>query len=125
MDEVEYQRVPLVLLTKLGDIYAAQLLAARLESEGIEAHVRSEGMGPYPMSVGRWGEAQVWVAEADLEEAAGIALAAEADAAVTEVEPAGIGPSPNLSRSVAWWMVAAVLLAWFLFLFWLRVRRLF
>jgi hypothetical protein len=98
-------------LTTVGDPNAARLLSAHLEAEGIETHVRGEALGPYPIGVGSWGATEIWVAESDLVEARAIVEEIEAAAADTEVDQAGIGPSPSLGVSVLWWLVAVALLA--------------
>ena len=108
MDEPVYQA--LSELTIVGDLTAAHLLAARLRNEGIEAFVRGEALGPYPVSVGRMAATAVLVPERDLDEARELLEEIERSAAETEYEQAGIGVSPELSMSVLWWVVAAALL---------------
>ncbi len=77
-----------VRLTKLANAAQAQLLAARLQAEGIEARVRSEAAGPYPFTVGQMAEAEVWVPDHQLGPAQEVALAAEVD--------------EDLGRATAW-----------------------
>ncbi|MEN8113838.1 MAG: DUF2007 domain-containing protein [Actinomycetota bacterium] len=45
----------------VGDPAVANLLAARLRSEGIEVWLRGETSGPYPVGVGGLAEIQVFV----------------------------------------------------------------
>lgn len=116
MDEPIYQA--LTELTSVGDLTAAHLLAARLESEGITAVVRGEPLGPYPVSVGRMAVTSVLVSESDLEEATALLAAFEDEAADVEVEYSGIGKSSALPTSILWWVVAALLLGWVI---WLRL----
>jgi hypothetical protein len=111
---------PLALLTRMSDRFAAQVLAARLDSEGIACRLRGESFGPYPVTVGNMALTEIWVPERDLDEARAILAESEADAEEIEVEPAGFGVSPNPLASLLWWLVAALLLAWLL---WLRVGR--
>ena len=108
-------------LTSVADVASAHILAARLNHEGIDCQIRSEALGPYPIAVGSWGETEIWVAKEDLDDAAALLTSIETDHQATQVEPAGIGKSSDIVRSIAWWIVAAALLAWILFL---RVRSL-
>ena len=98
-----------VLLARVGDPNQAMLLRARLESEGIEARVRGEALGPYRLNVGSMAVTELWISPERIEEARLILLAADVDAIVAEVEPIGPGPSANPLRSWAWWVVAAIL----------------
>jgi hypothetical protein len=54
----------------VGDAMTARVQVALLESAGIVAHLRGEALGPYPMTVGRFAEVEIWVAESDMEDAA-------------------------------------------------------
>ena len=102
-----------VLLARVSDPNQAMLLRARLDSEGIEARVRGEALGPYRLNVGAMAVTELWIAPERMEEARLILLAADVDAIVAEVEPLGPGPSANPVRSWMWWVVAAVLAAVF------------
>jgi hypothetical protein len=102
-----------VLLAKVGDPNQAMLLKARLDSEGIEARISGESLGPYRLNVGAMAVTEIWIAPNRMEEARLILLAADADAIVAEVEPIGPGPSASPLRSWMWWVVAAVLAAVF------------
>ena len=116
MDEPDYE--PMRTLTSAGDLTVARLLAARLQAEGIPAVVRGEPMGPYPVTVGRMAVTEVLVPENELEAARQILEEIEAAAGDIEVEPAGVGKSPNMRFSVLWWVVAAALLG---ALIWIRI----
>jgi hypothetical protein len=72
----------LVLLARVSDPATAQVLAARLQSEGIEVRMRGEWMGPYRLTVGAMAETELWVPEADLDTARLITVAAEIDEAM-------------------------------------------
>lgn len=48
-------------LVRIGDPNEANLLAARLRSEGIPVHVHGELSGPYPVGVGGLAEVEIWV----------------------------------------------------------------
>jgi len=98
----------------------AQILAARLDSEGIVAHLRGESFGPYPVTVGSMAETEVWVPDRLIEDARAILVEVERQEATATTEPAGLGISTNWLRSILWWVVAALLLSWIL---WVRVAR--
>ncbi|MDH3261119.1 MAG: DUF2007 domain-containing protein [Acidimicrobiia bacterium] len=100
-----------VLLARVGDPNQAMLLRARLDSEGIEARMRGEALGPYRLNVGAMAVTEIWIAPERMEEARLILLAADADAIVAGVDPIGFGPSAHPIRSWVWWLVAAILVA--------------
>jgi hypothetical protein len=102
-----------VLLAKVSDPNQAMLIRARLDSEGIEAQVRGEALGPYRLNIGAMAVTEIWIAPDRLDEARLILLAADVDAIVADVEHIGPGPSPYPLRSWMWWLVAAVLIAVF------------
>ena len=102
-----------ILLARVGDPNKAMLLKARLDSEGIEARVRGEALGPYRLNVGAMAVTELWISPDRMEEARLILLAADVDAIVADVEPLGPGPSASSVRSWMWWVVAAVLAAVF------------
>lgn len=60
---------PLVRVAVCPDAMTAHLKAALLRSEGIESHLRGEGLGPYQMTVGRLAEVEIWVRDADSDDA--------------------------------------------------------
>jgi hypothetical protein len=103
-------------LTSVADVASAHVLAARLDHEGIDCQIRSEALGPYPIAVGSWGETEIWVASEDYEDAKTLLGELETEQRDAAVEPAGVGKSPDLVRSIGWWLVAAALLAWILYL---------
>jgi len=70
---------------------AARITVARLESEGIEARVPGEGLGPYRLTVGDLAATEVWVAEDRLEEAREIMLASEIDGITDPAVPSERG----------------------------------
>lgn len=76
-----------VPLTTVGDVAAAQVLAARLRSEGIEVRVHSQALGPYPVTVGQMAETELWVMSDRLEEAGRIILDAEVTDAIAPADP--------------------------------------
>ena len=103
----------LVLLARVGDPNEAMLLRARLESEGIDARVRGEALGPYRLNIGAMAVTELWISPEHMEEARLILLAADVDAIVADIEPLGPGLSTHRMRSWLWWLVAAVLVAVF------------
>ena len=57
-------------------VFHARVVAARLGAEGVRTELRGNVDGPYPM-----GEVQVYVAEADLDDARELLLADEVESA--------------------------------------------
>ena len=76
-----------VKLATIGDLTTARVLAARLEAEGIDVRLHSEALGPYPVTVGRLAEAELWIMEDRMEEAQTIMLDAEVNVALGPAEP--------------------------------------
>jgi hypothetical protein len=74
------------LFTILGDAGTARIWAARLESEGIEARLHGEPLGPYPVTVGKLAETQIWVPAGRIDEARRVFLEAEVDALAPEAD---------------------------------------
>ncbi|MBT8211888.1 MAG: DUF2007 domain-containing protein [Acidimicrobiia bacterium] len=66
-----------VRLASIGSLPAAEILAARLRSEGIEVRVHSQAFGPYPVTVGQMAETELWVLDDRLDDASEILLDAE------------------------------------------------
>ena len=50
-----------VCIAKVPDLNEARVAAARLASEGVDARIHGETLGPFPVSVGRLAETQLWV----------------------------------------------------------------
>jgi hypothetical protein len=74
-------------LTTVGDVTVANVLAARLRSEGIEVRVHSAALGPYPVTVGDLARSELWVSSDRLAEAAEIMLDAETRDALAPADP--------------------------------------
>lgn len=74
----------LVLLARVSDPATAQVLAARLQSEGIEVRMRGEWMGPYRLTVGAMAETELWVPEDDIDISRTVMMAAEIDEAMEQ-----------------------------------------
>ena len=74
-------------LARVADLTTANLLAARLDAEGIEVRVHSEAKGPYPMTVGEFAAAERWVLNDSLDDARTIMLDAEVKDTLGRVDP--------------------------------------
>lgn len=83
---METEAVRYVRITTVGGLTEAGVLAARLRSEGIDVRVHSQALGPYPMTVGQFAEAELWVLSDRVEEANSILLDAEVNTALAPVE---------------------------------------
>ena len=98
-------------LTWVAGAFRAQVLAARLESEGIDAQLRGALASPYGLTMGDMARVDVFVPEDQLDDAKYVLLADEVDAtlaAPTEWWDAGTDRHRD-RRWVVW--VAAALLA--------------
>ena len=98
-----------VLLTKMGDATSANIMAARLESEGIEVRVHSAAFGPYPVTLGQLAEAELWVLEDRVAEASTILLDSEVTDALHGRVPGGLSENLKVAAVVT---AAVVLLVW-------------
>ncbi|MDX2342797.1 MAG: hypothetical protein QNL12_03180 [Acidimicrobiia bacterium] len=65
---------PYVCLATIADVNLARVAAARLQSEGIDSRLHGESLGPFPVTIGRLAETQLWVL-ADQQETATSVLA--------------------------------------------------
>ena len=65
---------PYVCLATIADVNLARVAAARLQSEGIDSRLHGESLGPFPVTIGRLAETQLWVL-ADQQEPATSVLA--------------------------------------------------
>ncbi len=82
-------------LTWVSGSFPAHLLAARLQSEGIDVQLRGAVDGSYGLTVGSMARVDLWVPEDQLEDAALVMLAGEVDevmAAPSEWGEAGVQP---------------------------------
>ena len=70
-------RSKFVPVTRVGDPTRARILAARLESEGIEVRMHSESFGPYPVTVGAMATTELWVPTDRVEAAQAVLLDSE------------------------------------------------
>ena len=99
-------------LTWVSGIFRAEVLAARLRSEGIDAQLQGALSSPYGFTVGDMARVDVYVPEDQLDDAKYVLLADEVDAtlaAPTDWWNPGTDRHPRRRPWVPW--VAAVLLA--------------
>jgi hypothetical protein len=90
--------------------FRAYVLAARLESEGIDVQLRGALDSQYALTVGAMSRVDVWVPEDQLEDAQFVLLSTEVDDAMSPSR-AWAGPSTRgVPRHLLRW-VAVVLLA--------------
>ena len=97
-----------VLLATMGDLGMARVFAARLESEGIEARLHGEALGPYPVTLGKLAETQIWVPASRLEPAQEVMLEAEVADTLGGVEEPAEARRP---AALTWQIVAAGVVA--------------
>src|SRR6187399_2396548 len=105
-------RVRMEPLTWVSGAFRAQVLAARLESEGIDAQLQGALSNPYGLTVGDMARVDVYVPEDQLDDAKYVLLADEVDASMaapTEWWDAGADQPSGRSPWILW--VAAILLA--------------
>jgi hypothetical protein len=98
-------------LTWVAGVFRAQVLVARLESEGIDAELRGALANPYGLTVGDMARVDVYVPEDQLDDATYVLLADEVDA--TLMAPSDWADAGTDRRRGGRWLawVAAVLLA--------------
>ena len=109
-----------VHVATVGDLVEGRVLAARLESDGIEVRLHSAAFGPYPVTVGEMAETQIWVLSDRVEEASRILLDAEVNTALAPVESEGPSRLPMELRIVALAVAVIVAALWVM-----RVVRVF
>lgn len=98
-------------LATVANLTTAHLLAARLDAEGIEVRVHGEAQGPYPMTVGGFASAELWVLSDKVDEARTILLDAEVNDALAPVEFAATEESKADAMPIEMKWVAAAILA--------------
>jgi len=98
-------------LTWVAGAFRAQVLAARLRSEGIDAQLRGALASPYGLTVGDMARVDVYVPEDQLEDARYVLLADEVDATLTAPTDWWEAGSDRPPRRRAWilWVAAALL----------------
>jgi hypothetical protein len=105
-------RVRMTPLTWVSGIFRAEVLAARLRSEGIDAQLQGALSSAYGLTVGDMARVDVYVPEDQLDDAKYVLLADEVDAtlaAPSDWWDAGTDRQPRRRPWMLW--VAALLLA--------------
>ena len=96
-------------LTTVGGSFAARVLQARLEDEGLTVALRGAIDSPYAFTVGAMGGVDVYVAECDLEDAKLVMLVSEVDS-VLDLPPQRDHPRDLWGDRAFWILLVAVLL---------------
>src|SRR5436305_15336780 len=105
-------RVEMTPLTSVAGAFRARVLAARLQSEGIDSQLRGALVNPYGLTVGDMARVDVYVPEDQLADARYVLLADETDAtlaAPTEWWNAGADRPAEHRRLWLRWIAAALL----------------
>jgi Putative prokaryotic signal transducing protein len=111
------RRVRMAPLTWVAGAFRARVLAARLESEGIDAQLRGAFDSPYGLTMGDLARVDVYVPEDQLEDARYVLLADEVDATLTAPtdwcdDGSGAGaPTVRRGRWVRWGAAALLAIA--------------
>jgi hypothetical protein len=98
--------VPMCRLTWVAGSFSAHVMAARLQSEGIDVQLRGALDGPYGLTVGDMARVDLWVPEDQLDDAQLVMLASEVDVALAAPREWGEA-SERPSRRWPLWVAAA------------------
>jgi hypothetical protein len=97
-------------LTWVAGAFRAEVLAARLRSEGIDAQLQGALSSPYGLTVGDMARIDVFVPEDQLDDAKYVLLADEVDATLTApTDWWDAGTERKRGRRFVWWVAAALL----------------
>jgi hypothetical protein len=96
-------------LTWVAGSFSAHVMAARLQSEGIDVQLRGALDGTYGLTVGDMARVDLWVPEDQLDDAQLVMLASEVDGAMAAPREWGDGEIRTHRRWPLW--VAAVCIA--------------
>ena len=96
-------------LTTVGGSFAARVLQARLEDEGLTVELRGNLDSPYAFTVGDMSRVDVYVPEGDLEDAKLVMLVTEVDS-VLDLPPQRERPSDSWDKRALWLVVVAIAL---------------
>ena len=96
-------------LTTVGGSFAARVLQARLEDEGLTVELRGNIDSPYAFTVGAMSRVDVYVPEHDLEDAKLIMLITEVDS-VLDLPPQRDRPTDRLGDRALWLVLVAIAL---------------
>lgn len=95
----------MTLLTSVGGSFAARVVAARLQSEGIDVDLRGALDGPYGLTVGDMARVDVYVPTDQIDDARMVLLSDEVEAAFDGETPVPVTAPPR-----RWPMWVALLL---------------
>jgi hypothetical protein len=101
----------MVPLTTVSGSFRAHVMAARLESEGIDAQLRGSLDGPYGLTVGDMARIDVYVPAEQLDDAKFVLLADEVDASLAAPSDWWYAGADAVPRKRWPWLVALVMLA--------------
>jgi hypothetical protein len=96
-------------LTTVGGSFAARVLQARLEDEGLLVELRGCVDSPYAFTVGAMSRVDVFVAETDMEDAKLVMLVTEVDS-VLDLPPQRDRPREPWGDRALWVVLVAILL---------------
>jgi hypothetical protein len=96
-------------LTTVGGSFAARVLQARLEDEGLTVELRGNIDSPYAFTVGAMSTVEVFVAEPDLEDAKLVMLVTEVDS-VLDLPPQRVRPRDPWGDRALWLVLVAIVL---------------
>jgi hypothetical protein len=96
-------------LTTVGGSFAARVLQARLEDEGLTVELRGNVDSPYAFTVGAMSRVDIYVPEHDLEDATLVMLVNEVDS-VLDLPPQRDRPSNPWGDRALWLVLVAVVL---------------
>jgi hypothetical protein len=96
-------------LTTVGGSFAARVLQARLEDEGLTVELRGCVDSPYAFTVGAMSRVDVFVADDDLEDAKLVMLVTEVDS-VLDLPPQRDRPRDPWGNHALWVVLVAILL---------------
>jgi hypothetical protein len=95
-------------LTTVGGSFAARVLQARLEDEGLRVELRGNLDSPYAFTVGAMSTVDIFVPEHDLEDAKLVMLVTEVDS-VLDLPPQRDRPSTGPWDERALWLVVVAI----------------
>jgi hypothetical protein len=104
-----HERVAMARLTSTGGSFAARVVEARLQAEGITVELRGAIDGPYQFTVGDMSRVDVFVPVDQLEDAKLVLLVDEVDS-VLELPPQRERPSDPWGDRAFWVMLVAIVL---------------
>jgi Putative prokaryotic signal transducing protein len=96
-------------LTTVGGSFAARVLQARLEDEGLTVELRGNVDSPYAFTVGAMSTVDVFVPEHDLEDAKLVMLVTEVDS-VLDLPPQRDRPVDPWGDRALWLVLVAIAL---------------